>query len=94
MKQDLHTGAVGRSFRAGQRWAAAALRDQHIEVFVAELPEQVRAGILEAQRRQYRQHRASGAFRKSWSIKAHLWLRSLRSRRVVVTEEMSPHLFV
>ncbi|RSD16295.1 hypothetical protein [Amycolatopsis eburnea] len=46
--------AAAKPFRSGRAWAAAALRDQRIEVFVAELPEQVRADILEAQRRQYR----------------------------------------
>jgi hypothetical protein len=46
--------AAAKPFQTGRSWAAAALRDQRIEVFVAELPEQVRAGILEAQRRQYR----------------------------------------
>ncbi|WP_284747741.1 hypothetical protein [Amycolatopsis sp. RTGN1] len=46
--------AAAKPFQTGRSWAAAALRDQHIEVFVAELPEQVRADILAAQRRQYR----------------------------------------
>ncbi|MEU0792435.1 hypothetical protein ABZ342_20390 [Amycolatopsis sp. NPDC005961] len=46
--------AAAKPFQAGRSWAAAALRDQRIEVFVAELPEQVRAEILAAQRRQYR----------------------------------------
>ncbi|MBE8519458.1 hypothetical protein ILP97_18435 [Amycolatopsis sp. H6(2020)] len=46
--------AAAKPFQAGRSWAAAALRDQGIEVFVAELPEDVRVGIVEAQRRQYR----------------------------------------
>lgn len=46
--------AAAKPFRGGRSWATAALRDQRIEVFVAELPEQVRADILAAQRRQYR----------------------------------------
>lgn len=46
--------AAAKPFRGGRSWAAAALRDQNIEVFVAELPDQVRADILAAQRRQYR----------------------------------------
>jgi hypothetical protein len=46
--------AAAKPFRAGRSWAAAALRDQRIDVFIAELPEQVRADILAAQRRQYR----------------------------------------
>lgn len=46
--------AAAKPFQTGRSWAAAALRDQGIEVFVAELPEQVRADILQAQRRQYR----------------------------------------
>jgi hypothetical protein len=46
--------AAAKPFDTGRSWAAAALRHQGIEVFVAELPEHVRAGIVKAQRRQYR----------------------------------------
>ncbi|MDI5977353.1 hypothetical protein [Amycolatopsis magusensis] len=46
--------AAARPFRDGSSWATAALRDLRVEVLVAELPLEVRAGLLEAQRRQYR----------------------------------------
>ncbi|WP_290055893.1 hypothetical protein [Amycolatopsis solani] len=46
--------AAAKPFRTGRSWAAEALRAQSIEVFVAELPAQVRAGIVDAQHRQYR----------------------------------------
>ncbi|MFD6073912.1 hypothetical protein [Amycolatopsis lurida] len=46
--------AAAKPFSEGRTWAAAALREQGIEVFVASLPEHVRSGIVDAQRRQYR----------------------------------------
>ncbi|MFD2466283.1 hypothetical protein [Amycolatopsis silviterrae] len=45
---------AAKPFQTGRSWAAAALRDQRIEVLVAELPDATRAGIVQAQRRQYR----------------------------------------
>jgi hypothetical protein len=41
-------------FRSPRSWPAAALREAGIEVLVVELPEEERAKIREAQRRQYR----------------------------------------
>jgi hypothetical protein len=41
-------------FRSPRTWSAAAIRQAGIEVMVVTLPEQERAKIRDAQRRQYR----------------------------------------
>ncbi|WP_370971235.1 hypothetical protein [Amycolatopsis sp. cg9] len=46
--------AAAKPFLTGRSWVVEALRAQGIEVFIAELSPEVRAGIVAAQRRQYR----------------------------------------